>query len=170
MCSINLDESARHMSKVAWPSNLYVLFTEKLDSLLDRLDNQCMMHGFQSIAIDCWCRNRNDTHYCSGMRHPHYKYLLRSLLGTISHSSFLSLLAWGFSPLLSAFHQWRTREALNASALPLQREVHHPVTPRLHHRRCLGLHHHQDLFQRSLLTTLSHRCLSMGPLHDPSSD
>jgi hypothetical protein len=39
MCSTNFDESAMHVSKAAQPSHLCALFTEKLDSLLDRLDN-----------------------------------------------------------------------------------------------------------------------------------
>jgi hypothetical protein len=34
MCSINLDESVTHVSKVARPSHLCVLFTEKLDNYL----------------------------------------------------------------------------------------------------------------------------------------
>jgi hypothetical protein len=53
MCSIRLDESAMHVSKVARSSHLYELFVEKLDSLLDRLDNRRTMHDSPSIAIDC---------------------------------------------------------------------------------------------------------------------
>jgi hypothetical protein len=34
------------MSIVAHTSHLYVPFSEKLDSLLDRLDNRRMMHDF----------------------------------------------------------------------------------------------------------------------------
>jgi hypothetical protein len=70
MGSINLDKSATHVFKVARPSHLHALFVEKIDSLLDRLDNRCTMHGSQSIAIDYWCRNQNDIHYCSGMTPP----------------------------------------------------------------------------------------------------
>jgi hypothetical protein len=51
MCSIHLDEFATHVSKVAWLSHLYVLFAEKLDSLLDRLDNRRMKHSPQSGDI-----------------------------------------------------------------------------------------------------------------------
>jgi hypothetical protein len=57
MCYIHLDESAIHMSKATRLSHLCILFAKKLDSLLDRLDNRCIMHGSQSIAIDCWCEN-----------------------------------------------------------------------------------------------------------------
>jgi hypothetical protein len=64
---MNLDESATHMPKVARPSHLCVVFAKKLDSLLDRLDNQRMMHDSRNVAIDCWCGNRNDTHYCSSV-------------------------------------------------------------------------------------------------------
>jgi hypothetical protein len=52
MGSINLDKSATHVFKVARPTHLHALFVEKIDSLLDRLDNRCTMHGSQSIAID----------------------------------------------------------------------------------------------------------------------
>jgi hypothetical protein len=98
MYSIHLDESATHMSKVARPSHLCVLFDEKLDSLLDRLDNRRTMHGSQSVAIDCWCGNQNDTHYCSGITPPNYKYILHSVLMIISHS-FFSRLGFPFPAL-----------------------------------------------------------------------
>jgi hypothetical protein len=44
------------MLKAARPLRLCVLFAEQLDILLDRLNNRRMMHDFQSIIIDCWCR------------------------------------------------------------------------------------------------------------------
>jgi hypothetical protein len=46
MCSIYIDESTIHMSTATRPSRLYVLFSEMLGSLLDRLDNQRTMHDF----------------------------------------------------------------------------------------------------------------------------
>jgi ribosome assembly protein YihI (activator of Der GTPase) len=61
MCYVNHDESATHVSKVARMSRLRVLFVEKLDILLDRLDNQRTMHISRSVAIDYWCGNRNGT-------------------------------------------------------------------------------------------------------------
>jgi hypothetical protein len=70
MCSINLDESATHVSKVARPSHLCVLFAKKLDSFLNRLANQCSMHGSWGVAIDCCWGNRNGTCYYSSMM-PH---------------------------------------------------------------------------------------------------
>jgi hypothetical protein len=55
MCSIHLDESATYV-KSCMAITLYVLSAEKLGSLLDYLGNQRRMHSFQSVAIDCWCR------------------------------------------------------------------------------------------------------------------
>jgi hypothetical protein len=79
---------------------------------------------------------------------PSYKYLIRSPSRTISHSSpWFSL---GFPPLLpSAHQQWRTKEAVNVSTLPPQREILHPSTPKLHRRRHRDLCHHQGPCQRS---------------------
>jgi hypothetical protein len=66
MCFIHFDESATHVPKTACPTRLYLLFAKELDNLLDRLDNQRMMHDSRNVAIDCRCGNQNDTHYCSG--------------------------------------------------------------------------------------------------------
>jgi hypothetical protein len=74
MCSIHLDESTTHLSKVARPSWLCILFIEKLHNLLDHLDNRRMMHGSRNIAIDCWCGNRNGTRYYSHPTRHNYKY------------------------------------------------------------------------------------------------
>jgi hypothetical protein len=89
-----------------------------------------------------------------------YKYLLRLTLITISHPIFLAFSGSYLS--LSANHQWRTREAPSIHALPLRREVLHPVTPRLLRRRHLSLHCHQDPRRRSLHAALAHRCSSSG--------
>jgi hypothetical protein len=62
---IHIDESAIYVLIVARPSCLYVPLSEKLDSLLGRLGNRCMMHGSQSDVLNWWCGNRNDTHLCS---------------------------------------------------------------------------------------------------------
>jgi hypothetical protein len=51
MCSINIDESTIHVSVAAWLSRLYVLLSEKLERLLDRLDNWRMMHDFKYDAL-----------------------------------------------------------------------------------------------------------------------
>jgi hypothetical protein len=32
------------VTKAAWASHLCIFFSKELDILLDRLDNQCMMH------------------------------------------------------------------------------------------------------------------------------
>jgi hypothetical protein len=40
--------SPQHVSIAARPSRLCVPFSKKLDSLLDRLDNQRTMHGSQN--------------------------------------------------------------------------------------------------------------------------
>jgi hypothetical protein len=91
MCSILLDESTTHVSKAARSSCLYVFFAEKLDSLLDHLDNRHKMHGSQNIAIDCWSRNQNGTRYCSHAMLHVYKYAFRLARMAISHSSFSRL-------------------------------------------------------------------------------
>jgi ligand-binding sensor protein len=63
MYSIHIDESVIHVSIAARPSRLYVPFTEKLNSLLDHLDNQRTMHSSQNGAVE-WVRgNQNDAHY-----------------------------------------------------------------------------------------------------------
>jgi hypothetical protein len=44
-------------------SRLYVPFSKKLDSLLDRLDNRLMMHDSPNDALE-WARgNQNDAYY-----------------------------------------------------------------------------------------------------------
>jgi hypothetical protein len=47
------------------PSCLCVPFFEKVDNLLDRLDNQRTMHGSQNDALEWACGNQNDAHYYS---------------------------------------------------------------------------------------------------------
>jgi hypothetical protein len=67
MCSINIDESAIHVSIAARPSCLCVLQSEKLERLLDLMDNQCTMHGFQHDVLEWAHMNQNGTHCCSTM-------------------------------------------------------------------------------------------------------
>jgi hypothetical protein len=63
MCLIHINDSATHVSTAARPSRLCVSFYEKLDILLDRLDNRRMMHDSQNEALE-WARmDRSDTHY-----------------------------------------------------------------------------------------------------------
>jgi hypothetical protein len=51
---------------VARPSRLYVPLSEKLDRLLDHLDNCHTMHGSQGDALE-WVRmDRKDTRHYSG--------------------------------------------------------------------------------------------------------
>jgi hypothetical protein len=49
------DEFAIHVSITTRPSLLYLPFSEKLNNLLDRLDNRRTMHGFQCDAHE-WVR------------------------------------------------------------------------------------------------------------------
>jgi hypothetical protein len=91
MCSIHIDESAIHVSAATRPSRLCVPFSEKLDSLLICLDNRLMMHGFQCNGHKWAHGDRNDARYCSATMLHGYKYLLRLLLITISHSFAFSL-------------------------------------------------------------------------------
>jgi hypothetical protein len=88
--------------------------------------------------------------------YPGYKYLIRSVLMTISHSSFLFFLCLEFIPLALSCHHWRTRDVPNAHTLPLLREVLHPATPRLLCRCHLGLHHHRSPRQRFSRAALTH--------------
>jgi hypothetical protein len=78
MCLIHIDESTIHVLTTTWPSHFCVPFSEKLDSLHDRLDNWHTMHSSQKDALKWvhknwndileWVhRNRNDTHYCSSV-------------------------------------------------------------------------------------------------------
>jgi hypothetical protein len=70
MCSIHIDESTIHMLKIARPSCLCVPVSEKLDSLLNYLDNRRMMHGSQNDALEWVHRNQNDTYYYSDATLP----------------------------------------------------------------------------------------------------
>jgi hypothetical protein len=53
MCSINIDKSAIHVPIIARSSHLCVPFSEKLDTLLDHLDNRCTTHDLQYDALQC---------------------------------------------------------------------------------------------------------------------
>jgi hypothetical protein len=52
ICAIHLDESITCVENYMTVTSLCT-FSGQLDSLLDRLDNRRMMHGFQNVAIDC---------------------------------------------------------------------------------------------------------------------
>jgi hypothetical protein len=97
MCLIHIDEPAIHVSTTAWPSHLCVPFSKKLDSLLDHLDNQGLMYGFQCDARESTHGDRNDAHYYSTVTSHGYIYLLCLVLITNSHSFAFCL---GFSSLL----------------------------------------------------------------------
>jgi hypothetical protein len=86
MYLIHIDEFTIHVSITAWPSCLCVPFSKKLDSLLDRLYNWCMMHDFQCGVHEGACRDQNDAHYYSTAMLHGYKYLLHLALIIISHS------------------------------------------------------------------------------------
>jgi hypothetical protein len=65
MCSIHIDEYAIDVSITARLSRLCVPFSEKLDSLLDHLDNWRTMHGYRYNALE-WAReNQNEAQYYS---------------------------------------------------------------------------------------------------------
>jgi hypothetical protein len=65
MCSIHIDDSAIHVLIVARPSCLCVPFSEKLDSLLDCLDNRHTVHDSQNGALEWAHENQNDAQYYS---------------------------------------------------------------------------------------------------------
>jgi hypothetical protein len=52
ICFTHVDKSAARVKSCAAATTLCT-FSGQLDSLLDRLDNRRMMHGPQSVAIDC---------------------------------------------------------------------------------------------------------------------
>jgi hypothetical protein len=57
--------SLQYVSTVVRLSRLYVPFYEKLDNLLDRLDNRRTIHGSRSDALE-WVRmDQNNAHYHS---------------------------------------------------------------------------------------------------------
>jgi hypothetical protein len=64
MCLIHIDESATRLDSCMTVTSLCT-FSEKLDNLLDCLDNQRTMHGSQNGALEWACGNQNDAHYCS---------------------------------------------------------------------------------------------------------
>jgi hypothetical protein len=89
MCSIHIDESVIHVLTVARSSRFCVPFSERLDNLLDRLDNRRTIRGSWNDTLE-WVRNQNDTHYYSGVTaFRDYKYLI--CLTVISHSFSFSL-------------------------------------------------------------------------------
>jgi hypothetical protein len=49
----------------AQPSRFGVHLSKKLDSLLARLDNQCMMHDSQNGALEWVGESQKDAYYCS---------------------------------------------------------------------------------------------------------
>jgi hypothetical protein len=53
------------MSTAARSSRICVPFSEKLDSLLDCLDNWCTMRDSRNDALEWVSENRNDAQYCS---------------------------------------------------------------------------------------------------------
>jgi hypothetical protein len=83
------------VSIVARPSHLYVPFSEKLDSLLDHLDNWCTMYGSQNDALEWGARELKRCPLAT-RRFTIYKYLFRLALITISHFFFLSRIGFTF--------------------------------------------------------------------------
>jgi hypothetical protein len=84
------------MSIAARSLHLCVSFFEKFDSLLDCLNNGCMMHSSQNGTLE-WARgSQNDAHYCSRVTLKGCKYLLHLALITISHSFPFSRLGFTF--------------------------------------------------------------------------
>jgi hypothetical protein len=85
ICSIHIDESTIHVSMAAQPSRLWVSFSKKLNSLLDRLNKRCMMHGSQNDTLK-WTRgNQNDAYYCSRA----------TLYNNNNNQAFYSQASWG---------------------------------------------------------------------------
>jgi hypothetical protein len=91
MCSIYIDESAT-VATAAWPSHLCVPFSEKLNHLLDHLDNWCKMHGSRSDALE-WVRgNRKYIDYSNDTTLPGLQIPLVSC--TDNHLAFISFISF----------------------------------------------------------------------------
>jgi hypothetical protein len=70
MCLIHVDESTIHVSIDARPSRLCVPFPEKLDSLLDHLDNRRTTCGSQNDTLEWVHGDQNDARYYSDTTLP----------------------------------------------------------------------------------------------------
>jgi hypothetical protein len=67
MCSIHIDESVTRVDYCMVVTSSVYIFFEKLNSLLDRLDNRCMIHDSRSDTFKWVCRSRKYVHCCSGV-------------------------------------------------------------------------------------------------------
>jgi hypothetical protein len=106
------------VSIAAQPSRLCVPFSEKLDSLLTRLDNRRKMHGSQKDALEWRAGTKMTLITVAVRRFTGYKYLLH--LGLITISQFFFLFHLGFTFL--ALHSINGRqERYQARSLSLQR-------------------------------------------------
>jgi hypothetical protein len=130
------------MSIVAHTSHLYVPFSEKLDSLLDRLDNRRMMHDFQSDTLEWMCMDRNDAHYCS-VATLHVLFIPLSSC-TDNHLALLRFLLRVSSRSLRLETMEDKRGTKSALALPLRRALLHQAGPQRHRRHLLGLRRHRS--------------------------
>jgi hypothetical protein len=83
-------------------SRLCVPFSEKLDSLLDRLGNRRTMSDSRNDALKWALRNQNNTCTVAARYFISYKYLIRLALITISQFFFLSCLGFTFLALRSS--------------------------------------------------------------------
>jgi hypothetical protein len=140
-CSIQHDEFATCVESCTAVTSLCT-FSKQLDSLLNRLDNRCTMHGSQSEAIKCWCGNRSCTRYSSGAMPPRLQIRPPFHVGNqlaFSFSSSASCL--GLPSLALCFPTMEDKRGLMRERSPSMRKVLRPTTPRLLHRRRLGLHH-----------------------------
>jgi hypothetical protein len=72
------------VSIAALPSRICVLFSEKLNNLLDHLVNRRTMHDSQNDTLKWARRNRNDVHAVAVRRFTGDKYLIHLALITIS--------------------------------------------------------------------------------------
>jgi hypothetical protein len=66
MCSIHIDESTTRVECCKAVTSSVYLFSEKLNSLLDRLNNRHMMDGSRSDALKWVQGSQKHAHYCSG--------------------------------------------------------------------------------------------------------
>jgi hypothetical protein len=135
---IHIDESSTSVNHCMAVISLGIFFEQ-----LNHLHTPHTMHSSRNDAFNGRSKIEEMSVTVTVWRHQGYKFTIYLPSIIISHP-FL-ILALGFFPLLSsASHRWRTREASSVNALPPQREVFCPVTPKLHHQHHPGLNYHRS--------------------------
>jgi hypothetical protein len=104
--------------KVARKSRLCALFLGSWIVCLTSwiTDARCMVLKTSSLIASAG--NKTGIHYCSGVMLPGYKYLIRSSLGTISHSFSSPFSCLGFLPLVLCFPTMEDKRGIKRERSP----------------------------------------------------